>query len=506
MNKFAKKAEAFFSKEGRAANGIFVLAVAFILALNVLLYVLVEAFGLYLYQKEETAYTITGNTDVLFEDAISENKKIKISFCLAKDELEAHSTGSVVHKTALEFQKRYPSLVELDYINVMTRRNSKGELVDLDRYKTDMRGEETYVLKTSVIFECGNNYRVITDAYTSTGFSGFFTLNSENVADAYNGEEVMAAMMSWVLKDEHKTVYFTQYHGEVVDIAFSNLLSCAGYYIDVIDLRSERVPDDAAMVVIANPKTDFEKGAEGSNIVSEIERLRSYLARGGNLLVTLDPYVKKLAVFESFIAEHGIAFSTTETDSGRLARNIVKDPSNAITVDGFTLVADYAAGQVAKSISDKVSEFDSGDVILREVSALTLSNGAQPILVSSSSSVLEADGKQIDAGGGYTLAAYSENTTENGVSKLVVIPSVYLAVSDALVSRGYSNKNFIYALFELVFGSDPAPYGCEAYLYDNMVLENLTMRKAKIYTALIMIVPVILSVCGAAIIVKRKNR
>ena len=515
MNKFKEKAKAFFDKEGAklSGTGFFALTLALIIVLNIFLFVLVEAFGWYIYEEKGEDLSLSGNTDSMFEEAKNEGKKIKITFCLDRDSLEKHETGSFVHQTALNFLERYPTLVELEYVNIMTRRDSKNRLVENfnDRYLKDMRGNETYVRKTSVMFECGDNWRILTDPYTSAGFSDFFTLDSSNYISSYNGEEVMAAMMAWVLRDEHKTVYFTQYHGEEVDIAFSNLLVCAGYYIDVVDLKNEDVPADASMLVISNPKTDFEMGYEGSGIVteieSEIERMRNYLSAGGNLYVTLDPYVKELSVLESFIAEYGIEFSTTEYENGRVARNIVKDTQNAITLDGFTLVSEFSESELAKKISDKIKQYGDGGVIMREVSALELSGSAKPLLVSSSSSVLSADGKTVNSDGAYTLAAYSETALENGAfAKLFVVPSVYLAVSDTLISREYSNKDFLYALFDGYFGGGIAPLGCRAVLYNNETLENLTMRNARIYTALIMIIPVAVAITGSVVLTKRKNR
>jgi hypothetical protein len=88
-----------------------------------------------------------------------------------------HETGKLVHATVKEFAERYPGFIEIDFINVMTRRNKDGKLVDLSKYQKDMRGEETKILKTSVIFECGDNYRVVTDLYSSAGFADFYTLN-----------------------------------------------------------------------------------------------------------------------------------------------------------------------------------------------------------------------------------------------------------------------------------------------------------------------------------------
>ena len=511
MKKIFEKNSALFKKDKWSSEGIFALVFALLLVFNIMLTIIVESFGLYIYEKDSTDYSISGNTDHLFENAIAEGKKIKVSFCLDKFDEEGyidHETGKLVHRTVMELQERYPGFIELDYINVMTRRNKDGKLVDISKYQTDMRGEETKILKTSVIFECGDNYRVVTDLYSAAGFADFYTLDASGNLTSYNGEEVVASMMSWVLSDTHETAYFTQYHSEVVDIAFANLLVCAGYYIDVLDLKSQDVPSDAAMVVISNPRTDFERGAEGTEIVSEIERLRAYLNRGGNLMVTLDPYVKRLAVLEGFIAEYGIAFSSSvDEKSGRLARNIVKDYSGAITPDGFTLVAEYAKNELASSIDGKVSEYSDGSVIIREVSALELSGNAKPLLVSSSASVLEAHGKTLDTSGGYTIAAYSDVALESGErAKICVVPSIYLAVSDSLVSRGYSNKDFVYALLEKFFESGTAPYGCNDLLYETDTLENLTMRNARIYTAVIMTIPAALAIVGAVIIVKRRQR
>ena len=511
MKKIFEKTSQFFKKDKWTSEGIFALVFALVLVFNILLTIIVQSFNLYLYEKDSTDYSISGNTDRLFENAIAEGKKIKISFCMDKFDDEGyidHDTGRLVHATVNEFAERYPGFVEIDFINVMTRRNKDGKLVDLSKYQKDMRGEETRILKTSVIFECGDNYRVVTDLYSTAGFADFYTLDGRGQLTSYNGEEVVAAMMSWVLYDTHETAYFTQYHSEVVDVAFANLLVCSGYYIDVIDLKSEAVPSDAAMVVISNPKTDFERGAEGTEIVSEIERLRTYLNGGGSLMVTLDPYVKRLAVLENFIAEYGIAFSTsTDTESGRLARNIVKDYSGAITPDGFTLVASYADNELANAVDAKVSEYSDGSVIIREVSALELTGNAKPLLVSSSASVLEAHGKTVDSEGNYAIAAYSDTILENGErAKLVVVPSIYLAVSDALVSQGYSNKDFVYALFEKYFESGTAPYGCNDVLYLTDTLENLTMRSARIYTAVIMSIPLALAVVGTVVIVRRRHK
>ena len=506
MNNIKKKIKDTLGTEGFSASTMTALVLAVVFVLNVLLYTIVELFGLYLYSPPSDDLTISGATDSLFASAVEDGKKVKISFCLSEDEVKNHDTGGFVYITAKYFEERYPEFIELDYVNIITRRNKNGEIVSLSKYQTDMQGNATPIYGTSVIFECGNNYRVVTDTASVAGYSPFFTLNSDGEVTSYNGEEVMASMIAWVLADEHKSAYFTQYHGETADIAFSNLLSCAGYYVDVIDLRKNEVPDDADLLIISNPTSDFEAAREGSGIRAEIDRLKTYASRGGSIYVELDPYVKTLPVLEGFLSECGIGFSSTVSDSGKKLRNMIKDPRNAITTDGFTLVTDFSDDALAKKISENVSKYTDGDVMVREASALELSKNAKPLLVTSTAAVLEAGGQTVSSASPFCVAAYAEVAYEEATAKIFVIPSIYLAVSDSLTTDGYSNKDFVYSLLEEYFGAENLPYGCNTVLYDTQMLENLKMGTAKLYTALIMLIPVAVAAVGAVVIVRRKNR
>lgn len=506
MSNFKNKAKAFLGSDGFSSATLTTAVIALVLVVNVIFYILTITLGLYITPAEKDGTLLSGATDSLFADAMEKGRKVKISFCYPEEDLVTHNTGSFVYKTVKEFEKRYPDFIEVEYINIITKRNSKGELVNLSQYQTDMRGGETKIFKSSVIFESNTaskrNYIVVTDVYTSAGFSNFYTFDSSSNITSYNGEEMVAAMISWVLHDEHKTAYLTTSHSEQADVAFANLLSMAGYYIDVVNLKENEIPDDAGLIVISNPRSDFERAAEGTSVRTEIERLRTYVEGGGNLYVTLDPYVKSLPVLEGFLSEYGISVSFYEAEGKRLS-NIVKDQNNAITTDGFTLVADFAVGQAADAVSGKVTSFTDGRVIIREAAALELSGSAHPLLLSSPSSVCEAGGRTTLTGGSFPIAAYS---TSEGGGNLVVIPSIYISVSDALITNGYANKEFIFAAFDELCGADGVPYGCNSLLYDTETLENLTMGTARLYTALIMAIPAALAVTGCVLIIRRKNR
>ena len=512
MKNFKSTAKGILTSEKTSSGLLTAVIIATVFALNIVIFTIANIFGLSFTTKAKDEVVLTGSTDSLFAEAISQNKKVKIYFCTpTKEEISSHETGAFVHKTAQEFKNRYGDFVEIEYLNLITRRNSSGEDVSASIKKWQTVDEETmvYLNQTSVIFECGENFKVVTDSYTSAGFADFYTLDASGNATSYNGEAFMASMIYWVTVNEHPTAYFTVGHSEQLDRAFASILISAGYVIDTIDLKKEEVPTDAGLLIISNPLSDFEKAIEGSGARTEAERLDTYVRNGGKVYVALDPYVKKLPVLEGFLAECGIAFSETDSD-GTLIRNIIKDPNNAITTDGFTLVASFAENDIASAIGKTVSDYSEGSVIVREAAALELSKDAKPLLLSTPASSLEADGKTVDGEGSYPVAAYAKVKGDRGqVASVCVVSSVYISVSDALITNGYSNSDFLYALFDNFYGQKGMPYGCDILKLDASMLEmleNLTMGKARMYTAFILAVPVAIAIAGTVVVTKRKNR
>ena len=491
-----------------------VILIAAVVFVNIIAYTVTTAFGLYLYEKEEDDLSISSAGDGYFADAIAEGKEVSVIFCSYEKEVREHATGSFVLETAKNFAARYPDLINLKFVNAVTKlEEESGEPFDLSVYKTyrDPGSGEEYkfaINPTSVIFEykvddgeaiVKHNYRVVTDTSTQVGYAPFYTLDSTGTVTSYNGEEIFASMVRWVLNDSHSTAYVTVGHGETADVSLYNILSCAGYYVKQLNLKRESVPEDAGLVVISNPRNDFERSSDPS-VVTEISRLENYVERGGSFFVTVDPYSGALPVLESFVSSFGITVAST--DAGRA---VVKDSSLAITPDGFTLVANHAEGSAAEAMLS-ASGAERG-VILREVSPVTLLGNAQPVLVSSRSAIAQAGGETVNNAAPFVLAACSELPNDGGKSaRLFFLPSVYLTAEDAVVTEGYSNKDFIYSVFGEYFECGDMPYGTRSVLYDTQKLENLTMGEARLYTALIMAVPAVILAVGAVILIRRKNR
>ena len=507
MRSFKSTAKGILDSERASSAILTAVIIATVLAFNIVIFALANIFTLSFTVQEKDKVVLTGNTDDLFAEAISQKKKVKIYFCFpSEDDLLYHETGAFVHKTAQEYKARYSEFIDIDYLNLITRVDSKGNDISekIQKWQVDEKGNKNHLAKGSVIFECGENYKVVTDTYSTAAFADFYTLDGSGNVTSYNGEAFMASMIYWVTVKEHPTAYFTVGHSEQLDRAFATLLMSAGYVIDTIDLKTEEVPtDEANLLIISNPLSDFEKALEGR---TEMDNLETYVENGGNVYVSLDPYVKNLPVIEEFLRTYGIEFSETESD-GTVIRNIIKDSNQGISTDGFTLVTDFADNDIAKKIGETVSGYSDGNVIVREAAALKLSKDAKPLLVSTSASNLEAGGESVDSKGTYPVAACVKiDGVRDKVASLCVVSSVYISVSDALITNGYANTDFLYSLFDNFYGQNGMPYGCDVMKSDTSILENLTMGTARVYTAIILALPVAVAVVGAVVVNKRKNR
>ncbi len=500
MSVFEKIKRYYDSKKGIRQVLIIAVVLAFIF-LNAILYTVVSTYGLYLHSNQEFDFSVSESTAELFSEDILAGRKVKITFLMAKEELQVHSSGLFVHRTAEEFKKAYPDFVELEYVNIYTGINQDNEYVDLNTYKTAMNGGENQLKKSSVIFSTDGAYRVVTDAVTTGGFSDFYTMTASGEVTSYNGQQIMAGMMKWVLSSEHKTAYFTNYHGETADPAFGTLLLGAGYAIEYIDLRENDVPSDCTLLVVSHPTADFETSLDGS-VESELSRLKNYYQNGGKVYISLDPYANYLPALEGFLKENGIEFISNESG----VRGIVRDSINAVVPsNGFTFTAKYASDETANAIKDRVAAVNDGGMLVRESGAFKLDStlGAKPLFVSGEGASLYANDKVISDSGSYSLGAFNTST---GGGKVFALATVYFTASDAIVSGGYANGDIILGVFESVFGDTDLPFGTGGIMFISGMLDNLPKWQANIYTAVIMAIPLVFLAVGLVVYIKRKHR
>ena len=516
MSKLKDKLAGALSSRSLTSGTVTALIIAVVAVLNVLIYTLTSVFGLYLYSSTTYDFSLSGATDELFREAEEDGKDVTITFCMAEGDLEVHTRGAFVLRTVKKYAEKYP-FIKLRFVNLLTSMDKEGNIIDLSKYKTDMRGNESPIATHSIIFSSGEgameNYRVITDTYSTEGFADFYAVDADGYVYSYYGEEIVGSMIAWVLQSEHKVAYMTSNHGETVDSVFANQLSSAGYYVDVINLRNREIPDDAGLVIISNPTTDFERSREDSDVRAELDRLATYLeegngGKGGCLYVSIDPYADKLPALEDFLSERGITVTGRQGEYG-YSRDVIVDSGEGVTLDNLSFVASIADGKTASAIRDRFAPYTAASVMMSNACRLEIdpSKGAEALLVSSENSVVNAGGEVTDRAGSYAAAAYSEREEADGArSRVFVVSSVLLTNADVLMANGYSNKEFIYSLLEVAFDGEVGIYGAHRIVFDTTIVEGLTQKMAGAYTVFLLAIPAALAVIGTVVCIRRKNK
>src|SRR5688572_21654573 len=230
----------------------------------------------------------------------------------------------------------------------------KTEFVDPDREPARANEAKIETLPTILIQHAGRTERV----------------NTSNEQDLTNG-------LIKAVTGQARKVYFTQGHGEK-DLAssdrtgystLSEALKRDNYTFDSLVLITQKsVPDDATILVIAGPTTDF--------FPPEIEHLKAYAAKGGKVMVLLDPPAKPGAaqpLLTQFLMEWGInAGNDVVLDASGMGRLLGTDAS-------VPVVAQYPNHPITESLTGAMSAYP----IARSMAPVEGgSNGrtAQPVL------------------------------------------------------------------------------------------------------------------------------
>src|SRR6185436_16280583 len=213
-----------------------------------------------------------------------------------------------VHVTVFERNDRQQ--VHKDRLDEFTYFSTKlvAEYIDPDKEPT-RAGEAKIDTLPTILFE----YKGRTERVTSSD------------------EQALTNALIKVLTGAARKVYFTQGHGEK-DSASSD----RGGYSTVVEqmkqdnfgveplvlIQQKTIPDDATILVIAGPTTDF--------FPPEIEALNAYVAKGGKVLVMLDPLLKGPAqpLLTQFLADWGIrAGSDVVLDASGMGQMLGTDAS-----------------------------------------------------------------------------------------------------------------------------------------------------------------------------------
>lgn len=425
----------------------------------------------------------------------NEKQKVKITFCTDPDYLTSSTVSRLTYFMALKLENKYPGMVDVETVNVQMNPTAVA------KYKTTSLSK---ISASDVIVSYGDRYRI-------TNAQKFWVLGTSDVYH-YNGEYRIASLIKSVTAISQPVAYFVTDHGEtyydpqnpesamsISMASFADLLADRGLDIKTLRLSEvERVPEDCALLIINNPKTDFtydDSRLDEFYYVSDTEKLDRYLVMKQGAVMVAKDYQTTLPVFENFLYEWGFEFSDSIVvdreasleDENNTATNIIALYDKDSDSYGYALYGEFAdltsapltifsnTGSVNCSYKDSlaVSEPGTGYASKQYAPFLTTSSTAQRYMKDSATGEITSivDGLP----GEYDLAAVTvrkqidPEANETEYSYLFCVNSPDFFSNDLLSEASYANYDMVSAVVENISRVDE---------YASMDLGGLSLNSA----------------------------
>ena len=238
------------------------------------------------------------------EDGKREDVEIGIIFCDDPDHLTASYVTRPTYFMALQMRNKYKG-VSVSTVNVDINPAAVAQF-----RTTSYRDIRT----TDMIITYQNRYKIV-------DISQFWTTNDFS----YNGEYRMVSLIASLTAQNAPSAYFLTGHGESYydpenpDSEMSRSLASAaelieerGLNVKVLDITTvDRIPDDCALLIINDPRTDFTADPDRFDelgYISDTEKIDRYLVtRSGGLMINKDHEVS-LPNLEAYLDEWLIGY------------------------------------------------------------------------------------------------------------------------------------------------------------------------------------------------------
>ena len=356
----------------------------------------------------------------------------------------------------------------------------------------------------NIIFESERMYTVVS-VYDIVGEGLFRYKNSDSlISGVLSGEQHFTSALVKVTRGSEINAYVCTGHGEAFDsVTFKDyILPGLGYTFSDINLKTDSLPDDADIVIIASPATDYA--------LDEIDKLDRFLSSGGSVQVMFDCYTTGVNNLMAYLEEWNIDVGfgvVCDNNSKNYTRGnrryiIPEIPENDVT-EGLGLgnvqlvipdsrpVSGSAGNDIA--LSEVLCTSDEGFIkqnIESEVNAPEAQDEHVKSAVAVMASKLTADGERANLFVTGTTKFLGEYNTEN---------SKYAGIIE-----GTGNRKF-YSGIMAYMTHQPASF---YIMPKNTVLDQVVISQKAIYLyafATIILIPVILLAFGFVVWTKRRH-
>lgn len=350
-----------------------------------------------------------------------------------------------------------------------------------------------------ILVECDGQFRNIKSN------SGLYINNSETGNIEFYGENSVIGAINYLESGIVPTLYFVSGHGEnsISDYTYlQNIMKSQNYSIKDLDLASEmKIPDDTLMLVFAGPKEDLGD--------DEMKVVQNYIDNGGNISMFMSPNEApvKYKNFEKILAEFEIVMDYNrirETDKSYFANG---DPYTIMCtytdVDfNKALISDQENAGLSLYMPESRSFYTTSDD--ENTSGIDVEPLIQTFSTAESESYGGTDENAANIKGLMYIAARSENPNKNN-SKLFVTGTAQF-MADKTMQEGYTILSpyiFLCSVTWMDEINSDMIYPTRVQSVDFMSIPN--EKTGYIILAVIIIYPVLISLAGVFIWMRRRN-
>lgn len=494
MNKSFIQSRKF--KYGTTATVFTIAFIAIVVVFNVIFTALANKYMWYVDMTGEQVFTLSESAKEIMSDITD---PVNIYFASEPDVLMNGSDSSYmryIYTTALQLEEEFDN-VHVECVDVVKKPSFFREF-----YNTT----NTQIHTDSVVVESNGEVRIF-------AAKAFFVTNEDSeYVWAYNGEYKLISGIMQVTQTDSPQIAFTSQHGEDFENAgiLAGLFADNGFTVKQVNLTQEDLDDDCRILVIYNPIYDFLGSEAEDPSFNEIKKIDEFLDDYGCLLVFCDPqYVDNLTNLNEFLEEWGISF---------VGQTTIRDKDHAMSVDGYTIVAEYQKDTLGASIYSELSALATPpmsvirkampiDILWESGGNLSGSRDVSPVLKSYPTSELVVDG-QVTEVGSYNLMTISRETrivdNEYYYSYVIASGSPSYSNQSYIVSNTYANKDILSAAMKAV-GRERVLADIEFKAFDSDDITITTDQANKWTAAMTLVIPAIVAVCGIVVVVRRKH-
>jgi len=349
----------------------------------------------------------------------------------------------------------------------------------------------------SFVIKSDNKIKLINPADCFTYDEQALYQTGSYVATSNNVEYNFTGAISYVTSDVVTKAYFTTNHKEAAHIQLNTLLSNNGIEVaDVSTLEIKAIPDDCSLLIIDDPQSDIS--------TPDIALLTNYLSSGGKLIVMTGFESANLTFPNLNEVLHTMNLNITNS---RISENDMSYRIEATT--GYMGYADIPAGTFAPTPYSKA-------ILLAYSRAITIFDNpksyiaVEPVITTSSSAVLEADGDPTQTGvpGVLNIAMYSANSGGKAKSEAVVIGTTYLTSDEYIGQYSLNDQNVLFfssIALKLVGTTNSVQVDVKQIPNYTFTSSPTANTQGFLSVVLIAVLPITFIVIGVVIYKKRKN-